>query len=394
MWWVLTSWFNYRFSHERSRLNERYLYLIFLSIWTGIIHTIVHLAADQDRVDLPGVTIEQRMDKEELALQSAKKREQLKELCIEQGNLVLRRALRQSVITTLTGMFAYLPFRYMMWRYTFRVARVFYRISNTQEPYNWPVGFMFYIRTFWVTFLIFSLWEIAQSAFRTYFSMQPLKDGKILSDLSADPNGTLVTGFKHTRKPYTQACAFWELVYITFNRPDRRKSIFIDIDRPVRIFDEIVAECLAVLEKAKLSIQHKDQPVIHSPLTSPISFTELASPSVRPPMQPIGEGKDIFKYPYKKMPDSVRQWQTTDGSLLGDKVSAKLSPHTPDIKATRDRMGEELTSVRKKFLESTAGKPFRQTVERKTQGLIPNVKLQVDAVAGLSFSPPISSFVV
>lgn len=363
-------------------MNERYLYLIFLSIWTGIIHTIVHLSTDRDRVDLPGVTVEPRKDKEELALQSAKKKDQLRELCIEQGSLVLRRACRQSVITTLTGMFAYLPFRYVMWRYTLRVTRIFYRVSNTPEPYNWPVGFMFYIRTFWITFLIFSLWEITQSAFRIYFSMEPLKDGKILSDLSADPNGTLVTGFKHTRKPYTQACAFWELAYITFNRPDRRKSIFIDIDRPVRIFDEVVAECLAVLEKAKLSIQHKDHPVTHNPPSSPMSFAELTSPSVHPPMQPIWGGNDIFKHPYKKMPDSVRQWQTTDGSLFGDKVSAKLSPHSPDIKAAKDRMGEEFNSARKKFLESTAGKPFRQTVERKTQGLIPNVKLQIDAVAG------------
>lgn len=376
---MLTNRFNNRFSHERSRLNERYLYLIFLSIWTGIIHTIAHLASDRDRVDLPGVTVEPR---KELALQSAKKRDQLRELCIEQGNLVLRRAFRQSVITTLTGMFAYLPFRYMMWRYTLRVTRIFYRISNTPEPYNWPVGFMFYIRTFWITFLIFSLWEIAQSAFHIYFSMVPLKDGKILSDLSADPNGTLVTGFRHTRKPFTQACAFWELVYITFNKPDRRRSIFIDIHRPVKIFDEIVVECLAVLEKAKLSIEHKDHPVTHIPPSSPITLIELASPSVRPPMQPIWEGKDIFKYPYQKMPDSVRQWQTTDGSLFGDKVSAKLTPHTPDIKAAKDRMGEELNSVRKKFLESSVGKPFRQTVERKTQGLIPNVKLQIDAVAG------------
>ncbi|KAF8458879.1 nucleoporin protein Ndc1-Nup [Terfezia claveryi] len=371
-------------NHERSRLNERYLYLIFLSIWIGVIHTIVHLASDRDRVELPAVTIELRKDKEELALQAAKKRDELRELCIKQGNLVLRKAFRQSVITTLTGMFAYLPFRYMMWRYTFRVTRIFYRISNTPEPYNWPVGFMFYTRTFWITFLIFSLWEITQSAFQIYFSMEPLKDGRILSDLSADPNGTLVTGFMHTSKPFTQACAFWELVYITFNKPDRRRSIFVDIDRPVKIFDEIVFHCLAVLEKAKLSIELKDHPVTHAPPPSPISFTELASPSVRAPIPPIWEGKDIFKYPYQKMPESVRQWQATDGSLLGDKVSAKLAPHTPDIKAAKDRMGEEFISVRKKFLESRAGKPFRQTVERKTQGLIPNVKLQIDAVAALA----------
>lgn len=190
-------------SYERPRLNERFLYLIFLSLWTGLVHTLVHLWTDRDRVDLPGVTVEPKKDNQDPA-QEETKRNALAEIIIREGYLVATRALKQTIMSNITGMFAYLIVRGYMWRYTIRIARMFYRISNTPEPFNWPVGLFFFIRTFWVSLLIFILWEVTQSAFKIYFSMEPLKDMKVLSDLSVDPNGTLITGFKHTRKPFTQ----------------------------------------------------------------------------------------------------------------------------------------------------------------------------------------------
>lgn len=107
-------------------------------------------------------------------------------------------------------------------------------------------------------------------------------------------------------------------------------------------------------------------------------------------MQSIRKAEDIFRSPdsFRKMPGGIQQWQSVDGSVLGDKVSAKLAPHTPDMKAYKEKAKNELNSVRKKFLESRAGTPFRQTVERRTLGLLPNVRLQIDAVAGESFFIP------
>lgn len=190
--------------NDRSRLNERFLYLTFLAVWTGIIHTVAHLSSDRDRVDLPGVTIEPKKHGEELALEELKKANAFKEKLMREGCSVFLRALRQSIIAAITGMFAYLPVRGPMWRYTLRITRIFYRLSTSSEPYSWPVGFLFFFRTLWVSFLVFFLWEFTQSTFIIYFSMEPLKDGQVLSSLSADANGTLLTGFKHTRKPLTQ----------------------------------------------------------------------------------------------------------------------------------------------------------------------------------------------
>lgn len=107
-------------------------------------------------------------------------------------------------------------------------------------------------------------------------------------------------------------------------------------------------------------------------------------------MQSIRNAEDIFRSPdsSKNMPDGIKYWQSVDGLVLGDKVSAKLAPHTPDIKAYKEKARNELNSVRKKFIESKAGTLFRQTVKRRTQGLIPNVRLQIDAVAGELFFIP------
>lgn len=78
----------------------------------------------------------------------------------------------------------------------------------------------------------------------------------------------------------------------------------------------------------------------------------------------------------------LRPWQSKDGTILGETVNAKLQPYTPDMGAKKEQVRQELNSVSRKFMGSQAGKPFRQTVERKTQALIPNVKLQIDAAVG------------
>lgn len=203
--------------NDRSRLNERFLYLTFLAVWTGVVHTVVHLSNDRDRVDLPSVTIEPRKSGEELAVEDLRKANVFKEKLTKEGRLVLLRALRQSIIATITGMFAYLPVRGPMWRYTLRITRIFYRLSTSSEPYSWPVGFLFFFRTLWVSFLVFLLWEFTQSTFIIYFSMEPLKDGQVLSSLSADANGTLLTGFKHNRKPFTQVGLYKAGIFLDIN---------------------------------------------------------------------------------------------------------------------------------------------------------------------------------
>lgn len=157
----------------------------------------------------------------------------------------------------------------------------------------------------------------------------------------------------------------------------------MDIDRPVGIMNEIINACLAVLDQTNVSLQQKDQPPPPPPKTNTISLAELASPSKRASMKNIQMSEDIFLTPSKRTVVLPRPWwETQDGTVLGDKVKTQLAPITPDVGVKKEQVKVQLSAAGKKFMESTAGVPFRQTVERKTLGLIPNVRLQIDAVAG------------
>src|SRR5690606_38690633 len=134
---------------------------------------------------------------------------------------------KQTLFTVLTAMPVYAPFRDYIWRYALRIVRISWRVSTTPHPVAWPVWPRFLLLTIWLTGLVLTMWEVSHAAFKFYFSMEPKKDSRLLSEFSMDPNGTLITGLQ-SNKPFTQAIAFWELAYIAWRCPERRKNLFID----------------------------------------------------------------------------------------------------------------------------------------------------------------------
>ncbi|KAI5809609.1 nucleoporin protein Ndc1-Nup [Peziza echinospora] len=385
---------------ERPRLNERCLYLVFLAFYMAGVHTVSHLSSDRDRIDLPSVTLEASKDGESSlpgvveAKQMAAKEKLLKEI-----NRIFLRALRQTLFSATTGMIVYLPFRRTTWSWTLKVARVFYRLSNIAHPHVWPVGFWFFFRSLWICMLVFTLWECGHAAFSWYFSMTPMKESKTLSSGSRDPNGTLVTGLKQSTKPFTQAIAFWELCYIAHNEPARRKAMLMDIDRARPIWDDIMQECLRVIDEAQKSIAHVEEvpaAVIGSPLkdfsVSGNSW-DYQGPQYRPfSAVPNGEERmktirddDVFVTPVneRNTPSKLSFFKSGEPQSGSNVLLDKLPPVTPDFSGARNALSD-LNSVGKSFIKSKAGIPFRQTVKRKTAGLIPNVSLQIDAISAIA----------
>ena len=137
-------------------------------------------------------------------------------------------------------------------------------------------------------------------------------------------------------------------------------------------------ECLSALDKVITSVK---PPV--KPEATPAAPAPNPAKDARPPMNLLKQD-DIFLIPASKrgIPASMKLLQSTDGIPLASHVTAKLAPHAPDIGKIRDKGLGELTSLQRSFMESTAGKPFRLTVERKAAELFPNVNLQVDAAIG------------
>lgn len=141
------------------------------------------------------------------------------------------------------------------------VARTIFWLNRSSTLPAWPVGGGLFIRSAWIAFLLGSIWESAHVAFNVYFSEEPIKDGKTISEKSPDSNGTLVSGLKSSGL-LTQVMAFAELVFISHNSPTRRKSIFTDVDRkPTNIWEQILKECLAVIGEVDIKLTGIGKPV-------------------------------------------------------------------------------------------------------------------------------------
>jgi len=87
------------------------------------------------------------------------------------------------------------------------------------------------------------LWDFANIAFDAYITQEPLQKDKPITDASKDPNGTLIRGLDHRLKT-AKAYAFWELWLITQRFPDRRKTIYADIDRNPTSWRQVSDLCL------------------------------------------------------------------------------------------------------------------------------------------------------
>lgn len=61
-----------------------------------------------------------------------------------------------------------------------------------------------FIRTAWLGLMIHALSEVAHQTFDVLFSQPPYQSNKTISDKSADPNGTLLTGLRCTKAPLAQ----------------------------------------------------------------------------------------------------------------------------------------------------------------------------------------------
>jgi len=96
-------------------------------------------------------------------------------------------------------------------------------------------------------FLLTLLWDFANIAFDAYITQEPLRKGKPITDASKDPNGTLIRGLDHRLKT-AKSYAFWELWLITQRFPDRRKTIYADIDRNPTSWRQVSELCLGEIK--------------------------------------------------------------------------------------------------------------------------------------------------
>ncbi|KAJ5176289.1 uncharacterized protein N7482_002166 [Penicillium canariense] len=164
--------------HERPHLNERPIYIHTYHLLLACTQAVVHLYYDYDQIPIP------------VTLRSSKSTDERTHQVLPTSKYI-QTALPQKVkcglamSVTVAGA---TPFLYLL----------FLRQTN----------------------LFFAI----------FLGKEPLKRGQPLTADSKDPNGSLLSGLK-AKKHIVKAFALWELGLISQRQPDRRKTIFNEIDR-------------------------------------------------------------------------------------------------------------------------------------------------------------------
>ncbi|WEW55513.1 hypothetical protein PRK78_000944 [Emydomyces testavorans] len=119
------------------------------------------------------------------------------------------------------------------WNITLSFAKMFWNFPRSaQDPPGIipPLHISLLLRSALSGFLLIILWQTSNFLFSVFLGQAPLKKGLPLTNSAKDPNGSLINGLKAKKGPVI-TFALWELCLISQQFPDRRKGIFVDIDR-------------------------------------------------------------------------------------------------------------------------------------------------------------------
>ncbi|KAL1302231.1 hypothetical protein AAFC00_002656 [Neodothiora populina] len=250
-------------SYERPRVNQRPVLLRSLFFILALFQSAVHLYRDYDLVpldtnaDVTGTKGTVRS-------------------CLRQLQQLTPKALQRSltivIVTTLTGPFLYLLnflwIRTCSWKIAISLARLSFTLSKQPRPAGLTDVTTLLARFAWSALLLVVLWEISNHAFTIYTAQEPLRKGSPLTTDSRDPNGSLIAGLK-AKKEIPKTVAFWELSTIVAKFPERRETLYADLDRAGgSTWSQISNICLSEIQSVSQRIQDCQRPM-EAPVGNP-----------------------------------------------------------------------------------------------------------------------------
>jgi nucleoporin NDC1 len=181
--------------HERTKLNERPIYLRFLFIMLAVVQSIFHLYKDYDRVEVP-VGTGQTAAHSELRL-------------VHILLPLASTAFLTATVAFLVGSLVYnIAFRNQIWTIWYSFMKQFVNLGKTSKPAGLaPFASLICIFLAEGTLLLF-LWQFSNAAFNILMSKEPLKNGKPVTNDSKDPNGSLLNGLK-SKKDDNKVCCWY-----------------------------------------------------------------------------------------------------------------------------------------------------------------------------------------
>lgn len=99
-----------------------------------------------------------------------------------------------------------------------------------------------------------------------------------------------------------------------------------------------------------------------------------------------GSDNVLLASPKRSSQRFIESVQSTEFTSSGAELRKRL-PIPPPAVGSTEAMASKAKEQFLPFLSSTYGKPFRQTIQATTSSLIPNVRLQLDAIKGMTNFP-------
>ncbi|KAI7517725.1 hypothetical protein KC317_g23055, partial [Hortaea werneckii] len=250
---------DYGRAYERPRANENPIMLRSMILLFSIAKALQHLSSDRDDIKIH----EAEKIGAAAGLDQGSRTSWLPEsvlLLRSQARSMAARVISWTLVGCVFAMIGYLLFlRNVAWRIAYPVACIMVRsLPSNADPSGILYPSVFARQAISSCGLLVMLWELSNVIFTIHVSQLPLKRGepltnevkdpagKVLSK-SADPNGSLIRGFK-AKVTVTRGFAFWELFLITTQFQTRRTTIFSEVERkPQSTWAQTSALCLAEL---------------------------------------------------------------------------------------------------------------------------------------------------
>ena len=255
--------------YARPQLNERRVYLSFVTIALALIQSGRHLYYDYDALDVAGSDSASSSDMSAL-VRSAALLSVLLDVSASTWRTAHRLYISIGLSTLLIPIFYSLFFSTILYRIYFRILNLGLSLhdpANYSEEYDFDYRNSFFgytslwIDALWMSSLLLSIWDFISLAFTASFRRPPLRASRLLSATSADPLTCLLEGLR-SPNPLARQLASKELQVLSVYDQTRRIQIYSDLDRqPQGAWIAIASHCLGRISNVEQRVRNRSMTV-------------------------------------------------------------------------------------------------------------------------------------
>lgn len=378
-------------TYERVRLNERPVFFRYIFLFLACFQTIVHLWYDYDRVDFLTTQETTTEGGEANATTSSSTSTLIAQWTglshATQQKLVAiaKYAVTRSGAATVAGTISYMTYvRYQVWEWPYPSARKIWimrvmtlgKISPNSLPPFAPLLYM----CFEESVLLLFMWQFINFTFNLNMEKPPLKNGNPITNDSKDPNGSLLKGLKG-KKDTIKAVALWELALITESFPDRRRTIYSEIDRKngathKQIVDVCLSEVRLLITRLNIGLDPNYRPKEEIQRTAHQQAISLVPQIAQPLRVAAIQGPGVSSTTTRdKFGDIANGFaKSLSSPNNGVKTREYLNKGTAEVSQQIRNVGEEVearsSGFYAQFMASPLGSPFRHSLRRTANMIV------------------------